>query len=112
MVKYHRREEIVQKEVIESAAKKAGVIKDLAYTTDGKLILVVDTTSEKGDIREGFLPFEKILKIGDVVLIKSLDDLEIVPVAERVCPNCKGRNPVDSKFCFKCGVTLEKPTEK
>ncbi|WP_455367409.1 PRC-barrel domain-containing protein [[Eubacterium] cellulosolvens] len=108
MVKYHRRDEVVQKEVIESNAKKVGVVKELAYTLDGKMALVVDATSEKGEPREGFLSFDKIVKIGDVILIKSSEDLEIVPVVEKLCPNCKGKNPVDSTFCFKCGVTLKK----
>jgi len=110
LAKYHRREEVLQKEVIEANAKRVGLIKDLAYTLDGKLALVVDITSEKGNLQEGFLAFDKIVKIGDVVLVKSSDDLEIVPIVEKVCPNCKTKNPADSPFCFKCGVTL-KPSE-
>jgi sporulation protein YlmC with PRC-barrel domain len=94
------------KEVIESEAKKVGVVKDLAYSLDGKVALIVEQTMDKGKIQEGFLSFDKIEKVGDVVLVKSVQDLDVVPVVERTCPNCKAKNPIDVKYCFKCGVTL------
>lgn len=106
MTRYHRRDEVAGKDVIESEAKKVGVVKDLAYTSDGKAALVVELPPEKGALREGFLLFDKISKIGDVVLIKSVNDVEVVTVSEVMCPNCKSKNPAASKFCFKCGVTL------
>lgn len=105
-MKYHRRNGVAGKDVIETEAKKIGVIKDLAYTSDGKAALVVDLPPEKGTMREGFLLFDKIKKMGDIVLIKSISDLDIIAASEAVCPNCKGKNPAASKFCFKCGVTL------
>ena len=108
MVKYHKRDEAIGKEVIETDAKKVGVVKDLAYTSDGKVALVVDLPSEKGSVREGFLLFDKISKMKDVILIESITDLEIISISDVVCPNCKSKNPVTTKFCFKCGVTLEK----
>jgi sporulation protein YlmC with PRC-barrel domain len=111
LVKYHKREEIVKKEVIESGAKKIGFVKDLAFTLDGKLILVIETITEKGYAREGFLSFNKIEKIGDVILVKSFNDLDIPPLIESLCPNCKAKNPVDSKFCAKCGITLQESPE-
>ncbi len=106
MIKYHRREEIAGKEVIESDAKKVGTIKDIGYSLDGKAAFIVEQTIEKGRTQEGYLSFDKIEKIGDVVLVKSVDDLEIIPMVERVCPNCKAKNPSDVKYCFKCGVSL------
>lgn len=106
MAKFHRREEIIGKDVIESDAKRVGTVKDLAYSLDGKVALIVEQTIEKGRVQEGFLSFDKIDKIGDVVLVKSVQDLEVIPVVERACPNCKAKNPIDVKFCFKCGVTL------
>jgi L-aspartate oxidase len=35
-------------------------------TLDGEMALVVDVTSEKGGLQEGFLAFDKILKIGHI----------------------------------------------
>jgi sporulation protein YlmC with PRC-barrel domain len=106
LVKYHRREELIDKEVIESEAKRAGFIRDLAYTPEGKIALVVERETNKGELRETFLSFNKILKIGDVVLIKSADDLEVSSDSGRICPNCKERNPASAKYCHKCGVTI------
>lgn len=106
MAKYHRREELTGKEVIEAEAKKVGVIRDLAYTPDGKLALVIERENEKGELIESFLSFDKITKIGDVVLIRSMDDLETSPSSGKICPNCKVRNLSNAKYCYKCGVTL------
>jgi hypothetical protein len=39
MVKWHRREELSGKEVIDQEAKRIGTVKDLAYSADGKLAL-------------------------------------------------------------------------
>jgi sporulation protein YlmC with PRC-barrel domain len=76
LVKYHLREEIIDKEVIELEAKKVGIIKDLAFTLDGELVLIVETETNKGELKETFLSFKKIIKIADVVLVKSKEDLE------------------------------------
>jgi sporulation protein YlmC with PRC-barrel domain len=106
LAKYHRREELSGKEVIESDAKKVGIIRDLAFTMDGKVVLAIETEMEDGELRERFLSFSKIIKIGDVVLIKSINDLEVTPDAGKICPNCKERNPAPAKYCHKCGVTI------
>ncbi len=101
MPKWRRREEIVGKETIDAEAKKAGVVKDLAWAPDGKLALVI----EKERNEEAFLAFDQIDKIGDVVFIKSASGMESIP--SKVCPTCKLKNPLDAKFCARCGKTLE-----
>jgi len=42
LVKWHRREEVVGKEIIDGEAKKIGTVKDLAWSNDGKLAIVVE----------------------------------------------------------------------
>ena len=54
-----------------------GIIKDLAFTLEGELVFIVETENKKGELAEAFLSFNKIVKIGDVVLIKTKADLEI-----------------------------------
>ncbi|MGD0178024.1 MAG: hypothetical protein ABSC50_14490 [Candidatus Bathyarchaeia archaeon] len=49
MVKWHHREELVGKEIIDGEAKKIGAAKDLAWSNEGKLAIVVET-------RRGILP--------------------------------------------------------
>lgn len=108
MRKYYTREEVTGKEVIESEAKKVGVVRDVAFSMEGKVALILDKFGEKGELEEAFLPFDKILKVGDVILIKSASDLEAPATPGKICPNCKTRNPHNANYCIKCGVTLEK----
>ena len=101
LVKWHRREEVAGKEIIDDAAKKIGIVKDLAWSNEGKLAIVV----ERGREEESYLPFDQVEKIGDVVFIKGSTSLESVPM--KTCPVCKHKNLLDAKFCQKCGKTLE-----
>ena len=43
MMKWRRREEVIGKEVINSDAMKLGVTKDLAWSSDGHLALVIES---------------------------------------------------------------------
>ena len=101
MVDWRRREELLGKEVIDGDAKKIGVTKDLAWSNDGTLAIIV----EYGDEEESFLSFEEIERIGDVVFVKAKTALETVPA--QICPVCRHKNPLEAKFCAKCGRTLE-----
>lgn len=101
MVRWRRREELVGKEIIDADAKKAGAVKDIAWSNDGKLAIVV----ERGREEESYLPFEHVEKVGDVVFIKASSSLESVPM--KTCSVCKHKNLLDAKFCQKCGKTFE-----
>ncbi len=100
MVKWRRREEVVGKEVIDADAKKIGTVKDLAWSNEGRLAIIV----ERGLEEESYLPFDQVDKIGDVVFIRASSSLESVPM--KTCPVCKHKNLVDAKFCQKCGKTM------
>ncbi len=106
MVQWRRREEVVGKEVVDADARKLGVTKDLAWSSDGRLALVI----ESGEEEESFLPFGEIEKIGDIVFAKAKSALIVAPSI--ICPVCKHRNLVEAKFCAKCGRTLESKEEK
>jgi len=99
--KWRRREEVVGKEIIDGEAKKVGNVKDLAWSEDGRLAIIV----ERGREEESYLPFDQVDKIGDVVFIKASSSMESVPM--KSCPVCKHKNVLDAKFCQKCGKTLE-----
>ncbi len=106
MVQWRRREEVVGREVIDGDARKLGTTKDLAWSDDGRLALVIESTDEE----ESFLSFSEIEKIGDVVFVKAKSALVIAPTI--TCPVCKHKNLVEAKFCAKCGRTLEGKEEK
>jgi sporulation protein YlmC with PRC-barrel domain len=105
-VQWRRREEVIGKEVVDSEAKKLGVTKDFAWSSDGRLALVIET----GEEEESFLSFDDIEKIGDVVFVKAKSALVIAPSV--ICPVCKHKNLVEAKFCAKCGRILESKDEK
>jgi sporulation protein YlmC with PRC-barrel domain len=105
-VQWRRREEVIGKEVVDSEAKKLGVTKDFAWSSDGRLALVI----ELGEEEESFLSFDDIEKIGDVVFVKAKSALVVAPSV--ICPVCKHKNLVEAKFCAKCGRVLENKDEK
>jgi len=106
LAEWRRREEVIGKEVIDSDAKKLGVTKDVAWSEDGRLALLIELSEED----EFFLPFEDIERIGDVVFVKAKSALMAAPSI--TCPVCKHKNLVEAKFCAKCGRTLEVKEEK
>jgi DNA-directed RNA polymerase subunit RPC12/RpoP len=97
---------VIGKEVIDADAKKLGVTKDLAWSDDGRMALII----EFGEEDESFLSFDEIERIGDVVFVKAKSALVAAPAI--TCPVCKHRNLVEAKFCAKCGRTLEGKEEK
>ena len=101
MVEWRRREEVIGKDVIDGDAKKLGVTKDLAWSNDGRMALVIESYDEE----EFFLSFSEIERIGDVVFIKAKSALAAAPSI--ICPVCKHKNLPEAKFCAKCGRTLE-----
>ena len=105
MVEWKRREEVIGKDVIDADAKKLGVTKDLAWSSDGRMALVIETDEE-----EFFLSFSEIERIGDVVFVKAKSALASAPSI--ICPVCKHKNLPEAKFCAKCGRTLEAKERK
>jgi len=105
LVEWKRREEAIGKDVIDADAKKLGVTKDLAWSNDGKMALVIESDEE-----EFFLSFSEIERIGDVVFVKAKSSLATAPSI--ICPVCKHKNLPEAKFCAKCGRTLEQKERK
>lgn len=106
MVQWRRREEVIGKEVVNGDAKKVGTTKDLAWSPEGRLALII----ESGEEEESFLSFDEIEKIGDVVFVKAKSALVAAPSI--ICPVCKNKNLLEAKFCAKCGRALEEKKEK
>jgi sporulation protein YlmC with PRC-barrel domain len=105
MVRWRRREEVIGKEVIDGDAKKIGMTKDIAWSEDGKLALVIESKDN-----EFILPFPGIEKVGDVVFVKPKDSLLKVPSI--TCSQCETKNLQEAKFCAKCGHKLEAEPEQ
>ena len=104
--RWRRREEVAGKEIIDAEAKKVGNVKDLAWSDEGKLAIIVETGREE----ESYLPFDQVEKIGDVVFIKASNSLQSIPM--KTCSLCKHKNVLDAKFCQKCGKSLQEREDK
>lgn len=109
MSKFFKREEVLGKEVIDEEGMKIGTVKDLAFSVEGKIALVVEKPN-KSEIK---LAIESINKIGDVILVKPreakvTEKPRLKPEAEIICPNpnCRYKNLPGTKFCKKCGLRL------
>jgi sporulation protein YlmC with PRC-barrel domain len=66
-MKCRRRKEVTGEEVINGDAMKLGVTKDLAWSSEGHLALVIESDEED----ECFLSFDDIEKISDVVVVRA-----------------------------------------
>lgn len=99
--RWRRREEIVGKDVIDRDAKKIGVTKDIAWSEEGTLALLIETMEEQ----DFFLEFDDVERIGDVIFVKPKTSLQAIPT--KTCAMCKNKNLVEAAFCAKCGHTLE-----
>lgn len=70
-----RREEVVGKEVIDSSARRVGVVSDVVIDEEGKANLLVKVKILRGGSEkelEYTLPPSSILAVGDVVLVKGV----------------------------------------
>ena len=103
--KWRRREEIIGKDVIDGDARRVGVTKDIAWSEEGTLALLIENMDE-----DFFLEFDDVERIGDVIFVKPKTSLQAIPT--KTCAMCKSKNPVEAVFCAKCGHTLgSKDTE-
>lgn len=108
--KYFRRDEIVGKDIISEEAIRLGKVKDIGYDRDGKIVLIYDKLGEGG---EEAIPSSRILAIGDVILVKSMDQERVYATSQmsmfsvKICSRCGRTNPPDYLYCSGCGSKLE-----
>lgn len=70
-----KREEVIGKEVIDSAGKRVGIVHDLVIDQEGKANLLIKAKILRGGSErelEYTLPPSSILAVGDVVLVKGI----------------------------------------
>jgi sporulation protein YlmC with PRC-barrel domain len=129
--KYHRREELVGKDVYDNKAKKVGAVVDIGYSKEGRTALIIRITtagmidkplsakelglSHLGRGRFETLMFGRVAEIGDIILLKaeSKTDTEQSPdsiigkmmetAQTKPCPKCDRDNEKIAKFCIECG---------
>ena len=83
------------KVVFDENANKVGTAKQVGIDATQSMVLVII----KEDGTEGSIAWNKIKKIGQVVLLGNPEKTE----QPGKCPNCGFENKEDSKFCEECG---------
>ena len=131
---YLKREEIIGKPVVTSDAIIIGNVKDIAVSIDGKAALEVDRKSDGSDMpdtpHEVFVDSEDIQAVGDVILLRHSKSGLVQQSTEskkttlttsappsfpsgtpsapqHACPKCGFLNTPNSRFCIKCGSSLQ-----
>ncbi|MHB1867783.1 MAG: zinc-ribbon domain-containing protein [Nitrososphaerales archaeon] len=116
---YMKRDELVGKSVISDKAVIIGTVKDLAASTDGKIGLHVTRNSVSGS-EEVIISADEIQAMSDVILLKPTTPHPVreypqsmlpplpgaIPQA-RTCNRCGYGNGANSRFCIKCGTSLQ-----
>ncbi len=86
--------------VYDSNAVLLGTVKDIGLSDNkSKIVMMISTTEQT----EEEIPWDAIMKIGDIVLIRVKEEQEVLNVSSSECKKCGFDNSTDSKFCEQCG---------
>ena len=88
--------------VIDENANKIGTAKQVGIDSNTQSMVLVIT---KNDGTEGSIPWARIKKVGEVVLLGKPE--EIPDSQPGKCPECGFVNKDGSKFCEECGTKLQ-----
>jgi len=111
-VSYVRREDVIGKKAITPDGNVYGEVKDIAFSIDGDVGLVIATQSGS----ESIVPIKQASAIGEFVLLSSATpqrataapqpERVVVQSAPTTCPSCGSTLRPGAKFCGKCGHKL------
>ncbi len=104
-----RKEEVEGKTVIDSSGKVTGKVKDIVFSLDGNVTLIV----EKSDGVETQLPLSRVMGISEFVVTKEPNSAyrgkgstgaSTAGVEEaKTCKFCGAEMPQDTSWCPSCG---------
>ena len=89
--------------VYDNNAVLVGTVKDIGLSDNRSKIVIVISTTER---TEKEVPWDAIVKIGDIVLIKAKEQETSSVSSKGRCKKCGFDNKEDSKFCEQCGNKL------
>lgn len=119
---YMKREQLIGKSVVASNAEIVGIVKEISVAIDGKVGLHVERKSvSSGETSEVMIKADEIQAMGDVVLLKPAGSPRVADTAPkpmpppfpsaapttRTCSRCGHVNGANSRFCIKCGMSLQ-----
>lgn len=100
-------------QVIDSKGALVGNVKDVSVDFRNKGLAFRVTTKARTEMD---VPWDDVLSVEDVVLLKKEVDLAVATVvaptpptvqAAMICPSCGTSAPGHAKFCPKCGAALK-----
>jgi sporulation protein YlmC with PRC-barrel domain len=108
--KSFHKEELQGKKVIDSSGKVRGTVKDVVFSLDGNVALII----EKEDGGEASVPMSKVMGISDYIVMKGEAPAEVpkpaapaIPIAgagsATACRFCGATIPAGSTYCPSCG---------
>ncbi|MGA2198687.1 MAG: PRC-barrel domain-containing protein [Nitrososphaerales archaeon] len=99
-----RKEDITGKTVIYSSGRTTGTVKDLTFTLDGMITLIV----EKTDGGEVLIPLSKVMGVSDMVIVKEESATRFGGPAPGmiVCKSCGRESAIGTLWCPGCGKSL------
>jgi sporulation protein YlmC with PRC-barrel domain len=102
--KAFRKEDITGKTVIYSSGRNTGTVKDLTFTLDGTITLLV----EKNDGGEVQIPLSKVMGVADNVIVKDESAMRASGPAPGMvaCKSCGREAPIGTLWCPSCGKSL------
>ncbi len=124
------------KQVVGTDALVVGTVKDLAVSSDGRVALQVTRKNQEGGDVDVFLGSDEIMAVGDVILLKNASkkagaglsgeqttqssassaSSTVSPppsyptntsTTGKTCSRCGYTNNASSRFCIKCGNSLQ-----
>ncbi len=118
---YLKRDELVGKSVISGNGEMIGTVKDVVVSMDGKMGLNVSRKAPAPDGSiEVIVSAGEIQAMGDVILLKPATSNVVrsaqAPMPQafptsapqmKACPRCGYVNGAGSRFCIKCGLSLQ-----
>ena len=98
------KEEVEGKTVIYSTGRVAGKVKDIVFSLDGTLLLVVT----KDDGTESRVPMNSVLGVGDYVIVRYQSATSVAMSAQppavsgALCKFCGAAMPPGAVYCPSC----------
>jgi sporulation protein YlmC with PRC-barrel domain len=102
--KAFHKEDITGKSVIYSSGRNTGTVKDVTFTLEGVITLIVEKT-DGGEIQ---IPLSKVLGVSDNVVVKEEGaSRPFGPTPGMVaCKSCGRESPVGTLWCQGCGKSM------
>ena len=88
--------------VFDENAKKIGIAKQVGIDSSQTVVLLIT----KNDGSQGSVPWSRIGKVGDVILLGNVSPVAS-PKQPGKCSSCGFLNNENSKFCEECGSKLQ-----